>query len=97
MDISDTTSPPKFRTANKYGKKRARKVHLAMARKQRNVAQSEAILDDSSGDSDSTIIMVPSCSVPVPGTSSASRTETKLKAMTSALPEVDKPTKGMVE
>ena len=47
--MDDTTSPPKFRTKYKYGKKK-RTQHLAKILKQRKVEESS--------DSDSTIITI---------------------------------------
>ena len=57
--MEDTTSPPKFHTTHKFGKKRALKQHLrdlAMMKKQKKISQPESttsttsIIDSSSSD-----------------------------------------------
>ena len=82
--MDDTTSPPKFRTKYKYGKKK-RTQHLAKILKQRKVEESS--------DSDSTIITIPNVPSGTSSIATTSRTQTKLRVMDSALPKVCHPEK----
>ena len=66
--MDDTTSPPKFRTKYKYGKKK-RTQHLAKILKQRKVEEST--------DSDSTIITIPNVSSCTSSITTTSRTQSE--------------------
>ena len=89
-------TPGIFRTSHQFsGKNGTRKKQLSLARAQKLVEQNvdcfrPIITSDSGTDSDETIIMLPH-----PTTCETSRTETKLKSMASALPDVEAPTEGM--
>ena len=82
--MDDTTSPPKFRTKYKYGKKKHTQ-HLAKILKQRKVEEST--------DSDSTIITIPNVSSCTSSIATTSHTQTKWRVMDSALPKVCHPEK----
>ena len=86
----------KFRTSHQFsGRKGARKKQLSLARARKVVVTQNVdcfrpiITSDSGTDSDETIIMAPR-----PTTCETSHTETKLKSMASALPDVEPPTGG---
>ena len=87
----------KFCTSHQVsGKKGTRKKQLSLARARKLVVTQNVdcfrpiITSDSGTDLDETIIMPPH-----PTTRETSRTETKLKSMASALPDVEPPTEGM--
>ena len=82
--MDDTTSPPKFRTKYKYGKKK-RTQHLAKILKPRKVEESL--------DLDSTIITMPNVPNSTSSIDTTSRTQTKLRVVDSALPKVCHPEK----
>ena len=66
--MDNTTSPPKFRTKYKYGKKKCTQ-HLAKILKQRKVAEST--------DSDSTIITIPNVPSFTSSIATTSRTQSE--------------------
>ena len=87
----------KFRTSHQFsGKKGTRKKQLSLARAHKLVVEKNVdcfkpiITSDSGTDSDESIIMPPH-----PTARETSRTETKLKSMASALPDVEPHTEGM--